>query len=311
MRGKSRRSLELIEACVSILQEIQPASVRAVAYQLFNRKLIPSMKTGDVARVSRLLVIAREEGTIPWEWIVDPTREVEIVPTWTDPAAFARAVQDSYRRNKWQAQPVHAQVWSEKSTVAGTLGPVLQQYEVPFQVVHGWSGATPIRGAATGNLRRTQDTVILYVGDFDPSGMFMSESDLPRRLARYSTTDPSRDMELDEALDILDELRLSIRRVALTAADTRTLGHDVAFSAEDKRLDPRYREFVSRYGWLCWELDAMSPAALRDRVEAEIVALIEPTSWARYVDAEEAERESIEATCRTWTSILEQDGNCE
>ena len=27
--------------------------------------------------------------------------------------------------------------------------------------------------------------IVLYVGDFDPSGMFMSEEDLPTRLAEY------------------------------------------------------------------------------------------------------------------------------
>ena len=29
------------------------------------------------------------------------------------------------------------------------------------------------------------DLIILYVGDYDPSGMFMSEEDLPNRFAKY------------------------------------------------------------------------------------------------------------------------------
>ena len=39
-RGKSSQSLELIDAAYEILEEIQPASVRAVCYKLFNRGLI-------------------------------------------------------------------------------------------------------------------------------------------------------------------------------------------------------------------------------------------------------------------------------
>ena len=39
-RGKSRQSVELIRAAREILEAIQPASVRAVCYQLFNQKLI-------------------------------------------------------------------------------------------------------------------------------------------------------------------------------------------------------------------------------------------------------------------------------
>jgi hypothetical protein len=115
------------------------------------------MAKDHTAKVSRLSVIAREEGSLPWDWIVDYTRQEERVATWKDPTHYARAVQHSYRRNKWDAQPKHITVWSEKSTVEGTLRPVLEKYEVPFQVLHGWSSATPIRDAAQGNLHRGLD----------------------------------------------------------------------------------------------------------------------------------------------------------
>ena len=66
---------------------------------------------------------------MPWEWIVDSTRAEQGVATWADPAAYARAVQHSYRRNKWLDQPTHISVWSEKATVEGTIRPVLEQNE--------------------------------------------------------------------------------------------------------------------------------------------------------------------------------------
>ena len=44
-RGKTQRSVDLIAACYDILQEIHPATVRAVCYQLFIRgQRIPSME---------------------------------------------------------------------------------------------------------------------------------------------------------------------------------------------------------------------------------------------------------------------------
>src|SRR2546425_6084399 len=98
-RGKSRRSLELIEASIEILREIQPATVRAVCYRLFTLGFIDSMARNETSRVYRQLIDARESGAIPWEWIVDETRRVEVEPTWADPAAFARSVTRSYRRN--------------------------------------------------------------------------------------------------------------------------------------------------------------------------------------------------------------------
>src|SRR4051794_23752012 len=214
----------------------------------FNRKLTLSMATEETQKVSRWSTIAREEGMLPWSWIVDPTRQEQRVATWNDPQAYARAVQDSYRRNKWEAQPVHVSCWSEKATVEGTLRPVLERYEVPFQVLHGWSGATPVWDAAQANLGRSQDTLILYVGDYDPSGMGMSEWDLPQRLARYSTNTPAdKDLDPEDIRDILADARLAVRRIALTAPDTRAIGAAARFPASAKRKDSRYGWFARSY----------------------------------------------------------------
>jgi hypothetical protein len=201
-------------------------------------------------------------------------------------------------------------VWSEKNTVEGTLRPVLEKYEVPFQVLHGWSGATPVHDAAEANLCREQDTLILYVGDYDPSGMYMSEVDLPQRLCRYSSHDPSAKVDLAQARRELAALRLQIRRIALTKGDTIALGPSTRFPAsdkgpkKDKQGDSRYEWFVRNYGHWCWELDALSPNALRDRVERAIVAELDQEAWKRYVQVEQVEQEAIAATCWSWTSIL-------
>jgi hypothetical protein len=70
----------------------------------------------------------------------------------------------------------------EKGTVRGVLAPVLDNYAVGFNVLHGFSSATAVYNAAQSNDDRP--LMLLYVGDWDPSGMFM-ERDLPERLARY------------------------------------------------------------------------------------------------------------------------------
>jgi hypothetical protein len=166
-------------------------------------------------------------------------------------------VQRAYRKTKWAHQPNHISVWSEKGTVEGVLRPVLREFEVPFQVVRGWSGATPVRNASQANLYREQDTLILYVGDYDPSGMGMSELDLPKRLARYGSDDPSdKDISIKTANRMLKEMRIEIRRIALTKLHTRQIGKAARFPATDKIKDPRYPWFVRNYGHTCWELDA-------------------------------------------------------
>ena len=76
-RGKSRKTLELIDVARIILEEIEPASVRAVCYRLFTMGLIKSMVKGETDKVSKHLTWARENDIIPWSSIVDETRDAE------------------------------------------------------------------------------------------------------------------------------------------------------------------------------------------------------------------------------------------
>src|SRR5262245_49941410 len=251
-RGMARRSLDLIDAMYSIVEAAHPITGRGVGYKLFVASPIASMSTTEMQKVYRLLKIARERGIIPCAWIVDETRSIERVSTWGNPAEYARCVARSYRRDFWNQQPHRVQVWSEKGTVRGVLAPVLDEYAVGFMPVHGFSSATAAHDIAEDDDGR--DLIVLYVGDYDPSGLFMSEQDLPTRFAKY------------------DGDHIELRRIALTRKQVRGLP---SFSASDKRKDPRYRWFRSNYGDRCWELDAMDPNDLRACVEREIVRLIE------------------------------------
>jgi hypothetical protein len=277
VRGRAQRSIELIKAMYAEAEKAQPITGRGIGYKLFTAGLIPSMSTNDMKRVYRLLKEAREEGKIPWDWIVDETREIERVSTWDNPAAYVRSVTRSYRRDFWNQQPHRIQVWSEKGTVRGVLAPVLERYAVGFFPVHGFSSATAAHDIAEDDDGR--DLIVLYVGDFDPSGMFMSEQDLPARFAKY------------------DGDHIKLRRIALTFSQTRGLP---SFPASDKRKDPRYRWFVANHGPNCWELDAMDPNDLRDCVEQEIVKLIEPIAWQRCEVVNKAEQESLRTILDNW-----------
>jgi hypothetical protein len=111
--------LALIEAMRPIIRAAQPITGRGVGYKLFVRKLIPSMKTGEMQKVYRLLKEAREQDLIPWDWIVDESRELEKTASWDDPDEFTRSMINTYRREYWNQQPVRVEVWSEKGTCCG------------------------------------------------------------------------------------------------------------------------------------------------------------------------------------------------
>lgn len=285
-RGKSRRSLDLIDAATTILEEIQPASVRAVCYRLFTLGLIDSMAKGETNKVSTQLTWARENGAIPWAWIVDETREAERISAWENPAAYVEAVKRSYRRDRWADQPDWIEVWSEKGTIRGTLAPVLENYGITFRVMHGYGSATAIHQAAQESCKSAKQLTILYVGDWDPSGLHMSAVDLPHRLHEYGGD-------------------VHLLRLALTKMDTRSGGLP-SFHADTKKRDPRYRWYVDQYGPRCWELDALSPVTLRDRVEQAIVDRLDLEAWDRAEVVEQAERDSLASILNAWPGISAQ-----
>jgi hypothetical protein len=273
----AKASLDMIKVMHDIAAGIQPVTGRGIGYKLFSRQLIPSMKKNDMRQVYRLLKIAREKGMIPWEWIVDETRSLEKVATWDNPDQYMRSLRRSYRLEFWNQQPVRCMVVSEKGTIRGVLAPVLHKYGVGFEAMHGFSSATAARDLALDKDGRK--LVVLYVGDYDPSGMFMSESDLPTRIKEYGGN------------------HIELRRVAITREQAAEL---ISFPADEKEDDPRYNWFTERYGDECWELDAMDPNDLRDCVREEIEDLIEPEAWERCETVNDAQVDSIGGFLNTW-----------
>jgi hypothetical protein len=277
-RGPAKETLELIDASRNILEVMQPHTVRGVCYQLFNKlHLIPNMSRKETARISRILVMARERGMIPWEWIVDESRAIERTSQWKDIESFTRTVEMAYRKDYWVTTHYRVIVMSEKSTIGGVLRPVIREYGVSFVSVHGFNSATMIYELAQSTIHDgiVPVTYIFYVGDFDPSGMYMSEVDLPRRLREYG----------------------GFAHIVRVAVQSKDLDELETFAADDKTTDPRYDWFWMNHGEECAEIDAMDPNQLRERVAGEIQMLIDPEKWERHQLAEKAEIETIKSVC--------------
>jgi len=284
-RGRARKTIELIAAIYAILEEIQPASVRAVCYRLFVAGLLPSMAKDHTDKISRLLVGAREDGTVPWQWVVDETRAVERINAWRDLAEFGDTVEHSYRKSYMAMQPCRIQVCAEKGTIRGTLASVLNRFGIDFRVMHGHGSATALYDLAQDSVQDEKPLIVPYIGDMDPSGMHMSEVDLPERIDRYGG-------------------RIQLIRVAIDHADTRPGSGVAHFPATDKAGDPRYKWFVDRYGDRCYEVDALDPRILRDRVEQTILKLIDRPTWDHAIQVEAVERQSMAEFMARWPATI-------
>jgi hypothetical protein len=304
-RGLAKETIDLIHAMHRICEERQPITVRGVAYALFVLTLIASMAVACTQKVSRLLTKAREWSIIPWEWIVDESRELEEYMTWDDPDKFMDQWSRNYRLDFWKQQPFRVHVWSEKGTVRGLLGPVLDEYGTPFFNVHGFNSSTKVMEFAKDPNRHP--IMVFYVGDYDPSGLYMSVKDLPERLEKYAR------------LAGYEGSHIEIRRIALLREHcTSALP---SFSAGDKTEDKRFRWFITNYGdprdvpklerprkewermeWATrlWELDAMDPRDLRALVENAIRSMIDWRTWDRCAVEQEAQRGSMRHVIEQW-----------
>jgi hypothetical protein len=282
-RGKAAKTLELETAIHDIVEERHPITVRGVCYALFVRQLIGSMARTNTNKISRILTRMREEGDIDWRKIVDDSRRVQHCLGWDDPDEAITDTIENYRRDYWQDQPTIVEVWAEKATVQGVLGPVIREYGLPFRVMKGYGSFTAVKEAAEASRRaqaKGKGFIALYLGDWDPSGLHMSLVDLPKRFYGYGGSG-------------------DIRRIAITEQD-----HDCpSFSVHDKTGDTRYDWYLRRHGEQCWELDAINPNDLRSRVEEQIVACLDLPLWERAVAVEQAEINSMQEFFREWQRI--------
>lgn len=279
MRGRSKATLIIEAAIQDIVEERKPITVRGVCYALFVGGYIDSMETKNTQKVSRIMTRMREAEEIDWRDVVDDSRTPARVSQWSAPDEVLSAVVYSYRKDYWQDQPRVVEVWSEKATVRGLLQPVLNEWGVTFRPFKGFGSFTAVMQAAEDSRSANwegKETHVIYLGDHDPSGRYMSDVDLPDRLSRYGAS-------------------LCLERLAV---DMTMDSHLPSFGA--KRTDKRYQWFTQNHGHRCIELDAIDPNDLRERVSEQIKSSVDLLKWERMVSVERAEKESMRDFLMKW-----------
>jgi len=238
------KTQSLIEATHAILAEYHPMTLRQVYYQLVSGQVLEN-KESVYKGLSRTLVLARQEGAIPWDWIEDRTRRPRAVSMWDDLPDFADTVCRAYRRDVWATQPRRVECWLEKDALSGIFEEVLNPYGVTLRVAKGYPSASAIHTAAM-SYGDGDGVTVLYFGDFDPTG-----KDIPRHLRD--------DLALYGS-------RPEIVLCALTRDDIRD--YDLPPNPT-KATDSRAAAFVAKHGDISVELDALPLAVLQDRIRTE------------------------------------------
>jgi hypothetical protein len=258
----------IVETALEVFDQYDTAiTLRQLYYRLVARLLIPNT-VNSYKRLSRIMVKAREQKDVPVACLEDRSRRIlGRGDTGYDSAEEylkqkLSSLQDSWKGFSmlmWEDQPVYLLISLEKDALSRLVSRVANKYSVRTFPTRGYPSFSYVQTMA--NYMQTRlggkPTVVLYFGDFDPSGIDI-ERDLEDRLGRYGATD------------------FKVKRIALTAEQIKE--HNLP-PMPVKRSDARAESFMAEHGDKSVELDALDPNLLQETVEKVIRDNINTRRW--------------------------------
>lgn len=284
-------SLRLIERVNGIIEEYQSKgyslTLRQVYYQLVARDVIPNNER-SYKNLGNLISDARMAGLIDWDAIEDRTRNVRGNTHWRDPAQIIRATVHSLAYDKWEGQDHHVEVWVEKDALVGVVGQACQKLDVNYFSCRGYVSQSEMWAAGqrlAAYERRGKTPVILHLGDHDPSGIDMSRDIVDR-------------LELFGVSPIFNRLALNMKQIEEYGPPPNPT----------KLTDSRATAYIDRFGYECWELDALQPEVIDKLITDNVLEYRDWTTFDEVVAREEADQDVLRAVSTNWREIQAQYG---
>jgi hypothetical protein len=171
-----RRTLDFWVAIYRAFDEIgPPMTVRQMFYALVIRDVVPKEERA-YDQVAYHLLSMRRAGVLPFSYIADHTRWVRKSKTYSSVQAYLEASQEFYRKAVWDDIDERVEIWIEKDALAGVVVEITDAWDVPLLVMRGFPSETLLYSAAEAINASKKKTWIYYFGDYDPSGMKISDS---------------------------------------------------------------------------------------------------------------------------------------
>lgn len=290
-QGKSR---DLIEKCNEIIAEYIAAgyklTLRQLYYQLVSRDYVPNtQKSYD--RVGSIVNDARLGGLIDWNALEDRTRNVKSVNHWESPKEIIETMAEQYRLDKWENCHIRPEVWIEKDALAGVIERPCTELDVSYFSCRGYVSQSEMWGAAMRFLERArggQHTLIIHLGDHDPSGIDMSR-DIEDRISGFMKYHSKGDY-------------FHLNRIALNMDQVRE--YDPPPNPA-KSTDSRFAAYLSEYGDESWELDALEPAVLAELITTVVEGVREDGPFEETRERETVERELLGKCSNRWSEVVD------
>lgn len=299
LSADNKRKLEIIN---SIIREYQRQgyvlTLRQLYYQLVTRDIIPN-KLPEYAKVSKLLKEGRMAGIVDWDAIEDRLRQPYTPSAWETAKLILEASISQFQVPRMKHQPNYLEVWVEKDALSGVLKRVTSKYHVPILVNRGYSSASAMYDSYNrfkDAIENRQRVTILYLGDYDPSGIDMIR-DIRDRITEFMVgsseiEDLWNDCE-DYSLDTIEsyiEGFFTIKPIALTIEQIQEYNPP---PNPAKISDPRSGKFIAELGKTSWEVDALKPEVLHALLEDEIQHLIDMDLYNERCEMEQEQKDIL------------------
>jgi len=264
----------LRDALYAIAAAEHPTTDRHLFYVAVSQGLIAKSERDYKNVVCRLVLEMRRSGRLPHAWIADHTRWQRKPQTYDSLPAMLSISAQTYRRALWADQASYCEVWTEKDAIAGILGDVTFDYDVPLMVARGFASESFLFSSAETLKAEGKPAWIYYFGDYDPSGVLIAQK-IEHGLRRLAPDVPI----------VFERVTVTPEQIVAWQLPTR----------------PTKESSHSRRGFAgeSVEIDAVAPSTLRDLVRDCIERLLDPEQLAVTKAAEASERGIAREIART------------
>lgn len=294
-KGFGAKTEATIDQANRIIEEYQAQgfslTLRQLYYQFVARDLIANLQK-EYNRLGAIINSARLAGLVDWTTIEDRTRNLQAQAHWSNPASIIQSAAHSYRIDKWKSQPCRIEVWIEKDALIGVLERPCKGWDIPYFSCRGYTSQSEMWRAAGRLIKYSsegQRTIILHLGDHDPSGLDMTR-DIEERLHLFMTYHGAEPVEV---------FRIGLNR---DQVDQYKPPPNPA-----KLSDTRARWYVSQHGTDSWELDALEPSVIEKLIYDSIEDLVDAQRYTEAQEEEEKDKERLNTVAERWHELVEDN----
>jgi len=273
----SASSLEIIETAANIITDYEAQGLSLTLRQLYYRFVAAAAIENterSYKRIGSIINDARLAGLLSWEAIEDRGRELVSPPFWASPAAVLRSAARGFALDRWADQETRVEVWVEKQALEGIVGQAAASRQCPYFSCKGYTSQSAMWRAAMRHAdyaEQGQESVIIHLGDHDPSGIDMTR-------------------DITERINLLFGVDVTIVRIALNRDQIDE--YDPPPNPA-KMTDSRFKAYANEHGDESWELDALEPAVLHELIVDTIDEYCDESAYMDVVYEEQRERERL------------------